>query len=136
MAQDLDPDALVGALADEELLDPGAANLPAALGRPEALPVTRWRRPIVASGVTMTALTLLVGIALFLLGVVRAFSDGASLFDGALVAMGLGLVGTHWGWIHMAELSAKSVAAREGRDVIDRRRQWLAAIAPYAREEV
>jgi hypothetical protein len=136
MAQDHDPEALVGALADNDLLEPGAGNVPAAVGRPDALPVTRWRGPIVASGVAMTALTLLGGIALFLLGLVRAFSDGADLFDGALVAIGLLLAGTHWGWVHVAELSAKQIAAREGREIVDRRQQWLEAIAPYTREEV
>jgi hypothetical protein len=67
---------------------------------------------------------------------VRAFSDGADLFDGALVAIGLLLAGTHWGWVHVAELSAKQIAVREGREIVDRRQQWLEAIAPYTREEV
>jgi hypothetical protein len=136
MAQDHDPDALVGALADNELLEPGATNLPLAVGRPETLPATRWRGPIVAAGVALTGLTLIGGIALFLLGVLRAFSDGADLFDGALVAIGLLLTATHWGWVHVAELSANQISARESREIVDRRDQWLETIAPYTREEV
>jgi hypothetical protein len=136
MVQDPDPDALAGALADDDLLEPEATNLPAVVGRPEVLPATRWRGPIVASGVALTALTLLGGIALFLLGVVRAFSDGADLLDGALVAIGLLLTGTHWGWVHVAELTSKHIAAREGREIVEHRQQWLEAIAPYTREEV
>ena len=136
MAPDHDSEALVGSLADNDLLEPEATNLPATVGRPEALPPTRWRGPIVATGVAMTALTLLGGIALFLLGLVRAFSDGADLLDGALVAIGLLLAGTHWGWVHVAELSAKHITALEGREIVDRRQQWLESIAPYTREEV
>jgi hypothetical protein len=136
MTQVPDPDALVGALADETLLEPGARNLPASVGRPETLPAARWRRPIVASGVVMTAATLLIGIALTLFGVVRAFSDGADLLDGVLVALGFVLAGTHWGWVHVAELTAANMARREGHEIVARRDQWLSAIAPYAREEV
>lgn len=136
MPQPPDPDALVGALADAKLLEAGAANLPASVGRPEALPPTRWRRPIVVSGVAMTAATLLIGLALALLGIVRAFSDGADVVDGILVAVGFLLVSTHWGWVHVAELTAGSVARREGREIVDRRQVWLSAIAPHAREEV
>jgi len=136
MAQEPDPDPLVGALADDKLLEPEARNLPAAVGRPEALPPTRWRRPIVAGGVVMTAATLLGGIALILLGVVEAFSNGADVLDGVLVALGFLLAGTHWGWVHVAELTAKSVAEREGHEVVARRDQWLLSIDPYARDEV
>jgi hypothetical protein len=136
MARDHDSEALVGSLADDDLLEPEASNVPGTVGRPEALPATRWRGPIVATGVALTALTLLGGIALFLLGVVRAFSDGADLLDGALVAIGLLLAGTHWGWVHVAELSAKHISALEGREIVDRRQQWLESIAPYTREEV
>lgn len=136
MTQPPDPDALVGALADAELLEPGAGNLPAALGRPEVIPPAHWRGPIVASGVVLTAATLLVGIALVLLGVVRAFSDGADLLDGVLVALGFLLAGTHWGWVHVAELTAGRMARHESSEIVDRRQQWLSAIAPYAREEV
>ena len=136
MTQAPDPDLLVGALADEKLLNPGVDNLPTSLGRPEPLPPTRWRRPIIAGGVVMTAATLLLGIALILIGVVRAFSDGADVLDGVLVALGFLLAGTHWGWVHVAELTAGSVARREGREIVDRRQVWLTAIDPYAREEV
>lgn len=136
MTQPPDPDALVGSLADDTLLQAGAANLPASLGRPEVLPPTRWRGPIVASGVVMTAATLLLGVALILLGVARAFSDGADILDGVLVALGFLLAGTHWGWVHVAELTAGNIARHEGREIVDRRSRWLTAIAPYAREEV
>lgn len=136
MTQGQDPDLLVGALADEKLLEPGADNLPISLGRPELIPPTRWRGPIVASGVVMTAVTLLLGIALILLGVVRAFSDGADVLDGVFVALGFLLAGTHWGWVHVAELTAGNVARHESHEIVDRRQMWLTAIAPYAHEEV
>jgi hypothetical protein len=36
----------------------------------------------------------------------------------------------------VAELTSKHIAAHEGREIVDRRQQWLEAIAPYTREEV
>ena len=136
MAQEQDPDALAGALADDELLAPGARNLPAVLGHAEVVPPTRWRGPIVAWGVAMTAATLLGGIALILLGVVQAFSNGADVLDGVLVALGFLLAGTHWGWVHVAELGSGRLAAHESQEIVHHRQDWLSAIEPYTREEV
>jgi hypothetical protein len=73
---------------------------------------------------------------MILIGVVGAFSDGADALDGVLVALGFLLAGTHWGWVHVAELTAGNVARHEGREIVDRRQMWLTAIAPYAHDEV
>ncbi len=129
-----DDTALVGRRADERLLDENA--LPAVVGRPEALPASRARRPIVAAGATMTGVSLIAGIALVLIGVIVAFSRGADLLDGGLVALGIALVSTHWGWVHLAELSATRADTRRALDVVARREAWLQAVAPHAYWEV
>jgi hypothetical protein len=129
-------DDLVGRVADEKLLEADAALLPSAVGRPDPMPEVPARRAIVAAGASMTGLTLVGGIALIVLGLVSAFSSGADLLDGVLVALGFALVATHWGWVHVAELTANSVQARSGRPALERRGQWLRAIAPYPYHEV
>jgi hypothetical protein len=130
-----DPDAaLVGRRADQRLLEESA--LPAVVGQPEALPASRARQPIVAAGAAMTGASLIAGIALVLIGVIVAFSSGADLIDGGLVALGIVLVSTHWGWVHMAELSATRADARRSLDVVARREAWLQAIAPHTYWEV
>ncbi len=127
---------LVGRIADEGLLDPSAPNLPAELGRAELIPAARSRPAIVAAGVAMTGATLLGGLALMAVSLVSAFSDGADLVKGIVFAIGLILVATHWGWVHVAEITAQGVEGRSGREIVDRRREWLRAIAPYTRFEV
>jgi hypothetical protein len=127
---------LVGRLAHDELLAPAAPNLPAELGRAELMPPSRARPGIVAGGVVMTGVTLLGGLALIVVALVSAFSHGADLGNGALFALGLVLVATHWGWVHVAELTAGAVEVRSGREIEDRRRAWQRSIAPYAHYEV
>ncbi len=131
-----EPAELVGRLADEGLLDPTATNLPAELGHAEIIPAARSRPGIVAAGVAMTGATLLGGLALMAVALVSAFSDGADLVKGVLFAIGLILVATHWGWVHVAEAVAQGIEVRGGREVVDRRQMWLRGIAPYARFEV
>ena len=46
------------------------------------------------------------------------------------------LVATHWGWVHVAELTANSIEGRGNAVVEDRRRQWLSTIQPYTRFEI
>lgn len=136
MATPSDITELVGYVADPRLLDTDPALLPAGLGRPAPLPASRARGPVVAGGVVMTGLTLLGGVALIAIALVSAFSDGADLADGILLALGFLLVGTHWGWVHVAEMSATTIDSRRARDVVEARQDWLRSIAPYTRDEV
>jgi hypothetical protein len=136
MTEEHDPAELVRLSADERLLEHDAAKLPAAVGRPEVIPPSRARAPIVAFGATMTGATLLGGIALIAFALITSFSSGADVLRGVLLALGVAMVATHWGWVHVAELSARSVEARRGRGVIDRRQRWLEELAPYTRHEV
>lgn len=118
--------------ADESLL--GGGDLPVELMRPAELPESRLHARLVGLGVTMTAVTLIVGIVLLV-------AASAMLFVSPLLAIvgfasgGL-LVGTHWGWVHVAEAGASAIDARRSRPVVARRQDWLLAIAPYPRYEV
>jgi hypothetical protein len=125
---------LLGRSPDERLLA-GDAPLPAAVGRPAPLPVSRRRSTIVGTGAAMTGITLVGGIILFAVGAIDALANG-SVFALVLMLVGLVLAGTHWGWVHVAELTANSVQSREARPVVTGNRQWLARIEPYTRYEV
>jgi hypothetical protein len=134
--QAMDPAELVDRIADERLLAEDAANLPAAVGRPEPLPEpSAARARIVGLGATLTGVTLLVGIALIAAGIGEAVSNAVALGVAALVA-GLALVGTHWGWVHVAEVTGQAVERRHNRPALDRRQRWLEQIKPYTRYEV
>jgi hypothetical protein len=127
---------LLGTTADEGLLAAEGAALPHEVGWPEPPPPPgRRRRGIVGAGATLTGATMIGGIVLFALGAIDALADG-SLFALVLMLVGVVLVATHWGWVHVAELTANSLEARSGRAVVERNRRWLAAIQPYTRYEV
>ncbi len=126
---------MVGLVADEALLEKAPDALPADLGRPETLPVTRTHARIVALGATMTGASLMGGLALIAVAWVILLSNSPGLIGGALLALGILLVATHWGWVHVAELTANSVDGRRQRDIVDRRHQWLQGIAPFPRLE-
>jgi hypothetical protein len=130
------PDELLDRTADESLLDADPTKLPVAIGRPPALPASRIRARLVGVGATLTGLTLITGVLLLVLGVIAALSSGVGLADGAALGVGAALVGTHWGWVHVAEASSDAIERRHNRDTMARRRQWLETIEPYTRYEV
>jgi hypothetical protein len=131
-----EPDSaeLVDRVADERLLDE-VTSLPAAVGRPEAIPSSRTRARLVGVGATLTGVTLIVGVALVIFGVTEAVSNAIVLAVAALV-VGAGLVGTHWGWVHIAEATADAIENRRNGELLERRRRWLETIEPYTRYEV
>jgi hypothetical protein len=63
-------------------------------------------------------------------------SSGIDLAGVLAAVVGLILIATHWGWVHVAEITANSMEGRSNAEVLDRRRQWLTAIEPYTRFEV
>jgi hypothetical protein len=135
MAPEADPVELVGYEPDERLLGDDLAQLPPSVGRPEELPPSRARRRVVGVGATLTGVTLVAGIGLIALGIVEAVS-GAVVLAVLAFAVGLGLIATHWGWVHVAELSANALENRRNSSLLEDRRLWLAAIQPYTRWEV
>jgi len=136
MGTDVDPEQLVGLVADERLLSEDPAMLPAAVGLPEAIPTRAARRPLVGVGAALTGVTLIGGIALAILGAVELLFDGGGTLAAVALVLGLVLAATHWGWVHVAELSATRLELRSNSGVVDERRAWLEAIAPFTRYEV
>ncbi len=135
MAQQPPVVELVGRNADERLLAQ-QEDLPEGVGRPEAIPRWPGRRRVVAVGATMTGVTLVGGIGLAILGAIGALSGGLGLGQVVELGAGVGLAGTHWGWVHVAEITANGVENRRHGEVVDRRVQWLESIEPYTRYEV
>jgi hypothetical protein len=53
-----------------------------------------------------------------------------------VMVVGIALIATHWGWVHVAEFTGNTIEAREARAAHARNQQWLGAIKPYTRHEV
>jgi hypothetical protein len=136
MGSDEHPEQLIGLAADERLLSEDPALLPAAVGVPESIPTRAARRRLVGVGATLTGVTLIGGIVLAILGAVELLFDGGGSLAVVALVVGLVLAGTHWGWVHVAELSATRVELRSNSGIVDQRRAWLEAIAPFTRYEV
>lgn len=130
-----DPSQFVGLVADERLFDE-QGNLPASERFLETRPESRARGWIVAAGATLTGLSLVGGAAIAVLGLVLAFVNGIGALSLALIAAGVMLVGTHWGWVHMAEVAANAVADRASGGWRARREAWRASVEPYSRWSV
>jgi hypothetical protein len=130
----MDPAELVDRRADERLLAGG--GMPLSVGRPDELPPpSRARARVVALGATLTGVTLLGGIALIVLGIVLALSSSIGA-AAAVLAVGVVLVATHWGWVHVAEATGNAIERRHNREVLERQQLWLERIKPYTRYEV
>jgi hypothetical protein len=127
---------LVGLEPDERLLGEDLGHLPEAVGRPETVVPSRARGRIVGTGATLTAVSLVAGVLLVALGVIDAVSSGIDLAGLLALIVGGLLIATHWGWVHVAEITANSLEGHSNAEVIERRRQWLAGIEPYPRLEI
>lgn len=136
MSSAVNPVDLLGRDPDEGLLGADLKQLPASVGQPPApLPESSARRQVVRFGATMTGVTLIGGVLLALLGLIEVIADGSLLWFVVLV-VGVILASTHWGWVHVAELTGNSIEARRDASLEDRRAQWLRGIEPYPRWEV
>lgn len=136
MASEVDTLDLLGREPDQRLLGPDLRELPASVSEPPAEPPeSPARRRVVRIGATMTGVTLVGGLALALLGLVEVIADG-SLFWVIVLVLGIVLAGTHWGWVHVAELSGNRIESHRNASLEERRTQWLHEIEPYPRWEV
>jgi hypothetical protein len=136
MPPETDIAELVGLEPDERLMGEDLRMLPASAGHPESLPESRARRRIVGAGATLTGVSLVGGLALVVLGLVEAVTGGSVALTVAAFVLGIVLISTHWGWVHVAELTANNLEARRHTSLLDRRQAWLHAIEPYPRWEV
>ena len=85
---------------------------------------------------TLTAVTLIGGVALAILGAVELLFEGGGALALVALVVGLVLASTHWGWVHVAEVSALGIERRSNAGVVDRRQAWLHEIAPFTHYEV
>jgi hypothetical protein len=127
---------LVGFTPDERLLGEDLDRLPAAVGQPEAAPPRRAHSRIVGTGAALTGITLVGGVLLILIGAIDAISSGVDTAGLIAIVVGAIFIATHWGWVHVAEITANSLEGRSNAPVLDHRRQWLAGIEPYTHFEV
>lgn len=131
MSTEGNPLDLLGREPDGRLLGPDLRQLPATVGEPpEPLPESPARRRVVRFGATMTGITLIGGIALALLGLVELISEGGIVWLAALV-IGIVLAATHWGWVHVAELSGDRIEGHRHVSLEERQRFWLSQIEPF-----
>ncbi len=130
-----DPSEFVGLRADERLAE-DQANLPESERFTTPQPESTARAPIVAAGATLTGLSLIGGAALAVLGIVLAFAGGIGGLNLLLIAVGVMLVATHWGWVHLAEVTANALAERGSAGWHARREGWLESLEPYTRWSV
>lgn len=136
MSQEPDPAELVGRTADADLLADEGRSLPESMGRPPAIPMTRSGSAIVAVGATLTGVTLIGGIVVALGGIIDAITSGFGVVAWVALVLGVVMVSTHWGWVHVAEFSANAVHSRRNSEIEEQRFGWLRTLEPYARYEV
>jgi hypothetical protein len=136
VSREANPLDLLGCDPDEGLLAGDPARLPPSLGAPAPLPgESPLRRQVVRLGAALTGVSLLLGIALIGVGIAVGVSGAVGLAV-ALVVVGLACVGTHWGWVHVAELTGNAIQGRRDAPALARRRAWLESLEPYPRWEV
>lgn len=136
MSQEPDPAQLLGRTGDEKLLEDDGRSLPESMGRPPLFPVTRARGKIVGAGATLTGVTLFGGILLTVLGVIDAVSSGFGALAWIAIVLGVVMVSTHWGWVHVAEFTATSLESKRHGEIERQRFDWLHGLEPYTRYEV
>jgi hypothetical protein len=128
--------AFLGVPADERLLDEDLVNLPDAEQYREPGVSSQRHDRLVAVGSLLTGSTLIGGAAMLLYGGWRVLFEGGGVFDVVLAVIGILLVGTHWGWVHVAEYVGLTIDEHQRRVSEERRREWLAAVQPYPRFSV
>jgi hypothetical protein len=136
MTGESNPAELVGRVADQRLLTDGGRNLPQTLTAPEPLPASGARGALVATGATLTGVSLVGGSALLLYAVIAGLASGFGALQLVALVLGVILVATHWGWVHIAEITANRLDGRHERAELTLQERWLEAIEPYTRYEV
>jgi hypothetical protein len=128
--------AFLGVPADPRLLDEDMGNLPAAEQRHEPAVVTHKHDRLVAAGSLLTGVTLIGGVAIAVFGGWEAIFNGEVALGLVIALIGVLLVATHWGWVHVAEYVGVTIDERARRTQDEQRQAWLAAIQPYPRFSV
>ncbi|HEX3976005.1 MAG TPA: hypothetical protein VHW96_07050 [Solirubrobacteraceae bacterium] len=128
--------AFLGVAADPGLLDEDRVNLPATEQPPRPAEPTRRHGRLVTAGSLLTGVTLIGGVAMIIFGAAELLANGGGAFDAVVTVIGILLAATHWGWVHVAEYVGLTIDEHAQHATDARRRDWLAAIAPYPRYSV
>jgi hypothetical protein len=128
--------AFLGVPADPRLLDEDIDNLPTVEQRREPAISTHKHDRLVAAGSLMTAVTLVGGAAMALYGGAEFLFNSGGAFDAVLAIVGVLLLATHWGWVHVAEYVGLTIDHRQEHAGEERAQAWLADIQPYPRFSV
>ncbi len=125
----------LGARPDPRLLEADLGGLADAQRRPVPAISSHKHDRLVAAGSAMTAVTLIGGAALALFGGVELVGGGGAL-DVLLLVIGILLLSTHWGWVHVAEYVGLTIDQRQEHTDEERMQAWLATLQPYPRFSV
>ncbi|HET7049095.1 MAG TPA: hypothetical protein VFI54_12605 [Solirubrobacteraceae bacterium] len=128
--------AFLGVPADQRLLNEDVSNLPEAEQRREPEIATEKHDRLVAAGSLLTGVSLIGGAAMALYGGWQVLLNGGGALDAIVAVIGILLVATHWGWVHVAEYVGLTIDERQQRVNDDRTRAWLSEIQPYPRFSV
>jgi len=128
--------SFLGVGADERLLSEDMSDMPLAERYHEPPMSPHKHDRLVAAGSVMTAATLTGGALMLLYGGWRVLFQSGGAFEVAIAAVGLLLVVTHWGWVHVTEYLGLTIDARQERALAERRRSWLDSVEPYPRFSV
>ncbi|MFL5859987.1 MAG: hypothetical protein ACJ780_04300 [Solirubrobacteraceae bacterium] len=128
--------AFLGATADRRLLGEDLGNLPEAEQRHELVVATHAHDRLVRAGSLLTGTSLIVGGAMLLYGGGEVLFGGGGAAAAVVALIGILLVATHWGWVHVAEYAGLLIDDRHRRAAQVEERDWLAAIEPYPRFSV
>ncbi|MBV9817570.1 MAG: hypothetical protein JOZ07_04390 [Solirubrobacterales bacterium] len=123
----------LGVAADPRLLHQDLDGVPGIPPRPAIDAAGPAHARLVAAGSLTTAITLFGGAALAVWGAARLLKGSGGLMAVVLLILGLALVATHWGWVHVAEYVGVSIDQRHGQAGQRRERVWLAELEPYPR---
>lgn len=128
--------AFLGVQADKRLLDEDAGGLPDAEQYRDLVVSTERHDRLVTAGSVLTGATLIGGAAILLYGGLELLFGGGGALDAVLAVIGILLVATHWGWVHVAEYAGLTIDDHQRRLSDQRRQEWLATVQPYPRFSV
>jgi hypothetical protein len=128
--------AFLGVPADRRLLGEDLGTLPDAEQHHDLAILTHKHDRLVTAGSVLTGATLIGGAAMLLYGGWQALLNGGGAVDVVLAVIGILLVGTHWGWVHVAEYVGLTIDERHQHAADARNQAWLETIQPYPRFSV